>query len=108
MADLAWAPADLPQSKLRHAEQEYYSLNNVQCSKHLTALLKHFYPASLCVWLFLTKSEKPFTLGSLNCEGYQKIDFHQELVFVEGKYLMDIKTVELCSYALQRKTKNLC
>ena len=49
MADLAWAPADLPQSKLRHAEQEYYSLNNVQCSKHLTALLKHFYPASLCV-----------------------------------------------------------
>ena len=45
-------------------------------------------------------------LSSVNCEGYQKIDFHQELVFVEGKYLMDIKTVELCSYALQRKKEN--
>ena len=57
--------------------------------------------------LFLTNPRKPFTLSSLNCEGYQKIDFHQELVFVEGKYLMDIKTVELCSYALQRKKRKL-
>mgnify|MGYP003330215044 CR=1 FL=1 len=46
MPDLASAPADLPQSKLRHAEQEYY---NVQCSKHLTAILKHFYPVFVCV-----------------------------------------------------------
>ena len=79
----------------------------VQCSKHLTAILKPFSIRSHRVRRFLTNPRKPFTLSSLNCEGYQKIDFHQELVFVERKYLMDIKTVELCSYALQRKKRKL-